>query len=159
MFKWVKNLVYWPDVYIGWVPVAAIKSISLIKKEKIKLIYLVSPPHSSTFTIFFIKIFTRAKVIVDFRDPWSDDVDIVNPTILHKKLRAISEKLIYVDLVKPIPRSHWLLGKWMGMMGLGAIWASIGYGLLMCLALWAPHRYKTNLIQEAREGALALTPE
>jgi len=48
ILKTIKNLIIWPDNKISWVFFAFIKASKIIKKEKINIVYIVLPPHSSS---------------------------------------------------------------------------------------------------------------
>ena len=60
-----------PDERIGWLIPAAYRSIRVIKKEKIDIIYSSGPPYTSHLVAYLAKLFTGKKWIADFRDPWT----------------------------------------------------------------------------------------
>ena len=94
LYSWLKNFIFWPDIFIDWIPFAFAKAIGIILNQNVKLVYIISPPHSSNLLVLLLKLFTKSKIIIDFRDPWSDDVDIKHPTLLHKKSINLLEKLV-----------------------------------------------------------------
>lgn len=94
ILKRIKNFVIWPDNKILWVFFAFIKAFKIIKKEKINIVYIVTPPHSSSLIGLLLKLFINIKLIVDFRDPWANDIDIIMPTKFHKFLHRYFEKLV-----------------------------------------------------------------
>jgi glycosyltransferase involved in cell wall biosynthesis len=94
MLKRIKYLIVWPDSVIWWIPFALIRSYSLIRNEKIRLIYIVTPPHSVSFVGYLLKRITNIKLFIDFRDPWANDVDLIMPTELHKKLHRKAEIIV-----------------------------------------------------------------
>lgn len=94
IFKKIKHFLIWPDMQVWWIPFAVIKSCQIIKKEKIKIVYIVTPPHSSSLIGYILKKLFSIKLIVDFRDPWANDVDIIMPTALHRVCHKMAEKLI-----------------------------------------------------------------
>ena len=72
--KIIFSLFVWlPDDKLGWVPVAVVKGLRVIKKENIDMILTTSPPHSVHLIGLFLKIITGIKWAADFRDPWMID--------------------------------------------------------------------------------------
>ena len=70
----VFSLLAWlPDDKLGWVPLAVLKGLRIIKKENIDMILTTSPPHSVHLVGLFLKIMTDIKWSADFRDPWMID--------------------------------------------------------------------------------------
>jgi glycosyltransferase involved in cell wall biosynthesis len=63
-----------PDPQIAWVPGAFVKSLSLIRKERVDLVYSSSPPNSGQVLAFLVKRFTKRPWIADFRDPWTEGI-------------------------------------------------------------------------------------
>jgi glycosyltransferase involved in cell wall biosynthesis len=63
-----------PDSHIFWVPFAIIKGIALCRKNKYQVIYSTSPPHSTHIISYFLSKIFNIKLVIDFRDPWGDDV-------------------------------------------------------------------------------------
>ncbi|MBN1997370.1 glycosyltransferase [candidate division KSB1 bacterium] len=69
---WIRAQFFVPDARIGWVPFALVKARQIIKKEKIDIIFISSPPHSIQLLVPLLKLFTRIPCIIDLRDPWTD---------------------------------------------------------------------------------------
>lgn len=66
-------LTFWlriPDSKVGWLPSAFLKSLSIIYSERIDLIFVTSPPHSSQLLGLLLKKLTRKPLVADFRDEW-----------------------------------------------------------------------------------------
>ncbi len=62
-----------PDEKVGWLPSALLEGLSLINSEKIDLIYVTSPPHSSQLVGLLLSKFTHKPWVTDFRDDWLED--------------------------------------------------------------------------------------
>lgn len=62
-----------PDHKVGWIPSALLEGLSLINSQKIELIYVTSPPHSSQLIGLFLSKLTRKRWVADFRDDWLED--------------------------------------------------------------------------------------
>jgi glycosyltransferase involved in cell wall biosynthesis len=92
--KKVSNFIIWPDAFAWWIPFALIRAIKIIKKEKITTVYIVTPPHSASIIGYFLKKLFNIKLVIDFRDPWANDIDIVMPTAFHSSCHRFAEKLI-----------------------------------------------------------------
>ncbi len=63
-----------PDPQIAWVPGALFKSLSLIRREGVSLIYSSSPPNSGQVLALLLKRVTGLPWIADFRDPWTEGI-------------------------------------------------------------------------------------
>jgi len=67
LFAWL------PDDKLGWVPLAVMNGLRIIKKENVNMILTTSPPHSVHLVGLFLKAMTGIKWSADFRDPWMID--------------------------------------------------------------------------------------
>ena len=95
---------YMPDVNIGWLPFAVHAGVKIIKKENIDIIYATSPIWTSLLIGFLLKKKTKKPLVIDFRDPWTDNPFTEYPTKLHKNIEnKMEEKILthadYVILV------------------------------------------------------------
>ena len=71
-FLWtVRDLIMVPDTQIGWVPIAFVSALKIIKKHKIDVIYTTGGPFSTFLTGYALKKITRKPWVVDFRDAWT----------------------------------------------------------------------------------------
>lgn len=61
-----------PDNYLLWLPFALYRSLWIIKKEKIDIIFTTIPAFSLMFLGYFLKLITKKPWVVDYRDLWSD---------------------------------------------------------------------------------------
>jgi glycosyltransferase involved in cell wall biosynthesis len=84
-----------PDEKVGWVPFALLKGFSLINSQKIDLIFVTSPPHSSHLVGWALSKLTRKPWVADIRDDWLEEEKmrkIYSP--LHLRLeRALANKV------------------------------------------------------------------
>lgn len=81
------------DSYILWLPFALVKSLRIIKKEKIDVIYSTVPEFTSHIVGFCLKILTKKPWVADYRDIWSGG--LFHPAwIFPAKLAAKIEKFI-----------------------------------------------------------------
>jgi glycosyltransferase involved in cell wall biosynthesis len=65
----IRDLICMPDEYIGWIPLTVLKGLSLIRKEKIDVIYVTCKPFSSALIGALLKSLTGKPLVLDFRDP------------------------------------------------------------------------------------------
>ncbi|OGL41468.1 MAG: hypothetical protein A2042_01480 [Candidatus Schekmanbacteria bacterium GWA2_38_11] len=95
-----------PDIDIGWLPFAFFRGIFLIYKNKIDVIYATGGPFTTPIIGLLLKKFTRLPLVVDFRDPWSDNYirDFSNPYF--KKLAYYFEKKVLKNADKIIANNE-----------------------------------------------------
>lgn len=60
-----------PDLHVGWLCPAVRRSVDLIRREGIDVIYSSGPPHTAHIVGWITKLITGKKLVTDFRDPWS----------------------------------------------------------------------------------------
>jgi glycosyltransferase involved in cell wall biosynthesis len=83
-----------PDSKVLWLPFAIKSSLSIIRKNKIPVIYSTSPPHSAHLGGLLLKWITGVKWVADFRDDWTGGESQPNPTILHTLINRLMEKFV-----------------------------------------------------------------
>jgi len=67
---WLSWWLHVPDSRISWLPFALLKTIKVIKKNKISLIYSTSPYTTAHLIAGLAKKITKLPWVADFRDPW-----------------------------------------------------------------------------------------
>lgn len=81
-----------PDATIGWVPNATIHALRIIRREKIRHVYISGKPFSSFLIGCVVKMFADVKLLVDYRDPWTQNLAYYRRSALHswwdRKLEA-----------------------------------------------------------------------
>jgi glycosyltransferase involved in cell wall biosynthesis len=85
---------YIPDENIGWLPFAVTAGERLVKKENINVIYATSPIWTSLLIGLLLKRKTKKPLIVDYRDPWTQNVFVKYPTGFHRRIEEKMEKLV-----------------------------------------------------------------
>ncbi|MEW5804341.1 MAG: glycosyltransferase [bacterium] len=65
------DILFLPDIFVGWVPLSCWTAYRLIRKYRIEVIYVSAKPFSSTLTGTILKRLTGKFLILDFRDPIS----------------------------------------------------------------------------------------
>ncbi|UCE17746.1 MAG: glycosyltransferase family 4 protein [Gemmatimonadota bacterium] len=71
-FLWfIRDLILIPDTQVGWMPMAFVSAMKIIKKHKIDVIYTTGGPFSTFLTGYALKKLTRKPWLVDFRDAWT----------------------------------------------------------------------------------------
>jgi hypothetical protein len=89
---WIDYL-YLVDPFCGWIIPAIIKGFKVIKDNRISIIISTGPPFSAMLVGYFLNIMTNTKLILDYRDPWSNRKR-KHIRILNKKLNAFLEKKV-----------------------------------------------------------------
>jgi Glycosyl transferase 4-like domain/Glycosyl transferases group 1 len=59
-----------PDDVLGWLPIAVLKGIRLLRAHHITHIYTTNPPHTTHLVGLAIKTICNVKWVADFRDIW-----------------------------------------------------------------------------------------
>jgi len=88
--KWI----FVPDENIGWLPFAVRQGEKIIKKEGIDVIYATAPIYTNLLIGYLLKRKTGKPLVIDFRDPWTQNVFTKYPTILHKKIEEKMERTV-----------------------------------------------------------------
>jgi len=88
--KWI----FVPDMNIGWLPFAVRRGEKLIKEENIHVIYATAPVYTSLLIGYLLKKKTGKPLVVDFRDPWTQNVFIKFPSKFYKKIEEKMEKKV-----------------------------------------------------------------
>ncbi|MCK9264838.1 MAG: glycosyltransferase [Deltaproteobacteria bacterium] len=68
-----------PDIFTGWVPMAIVNGLKLIKKHDIDLIYVSITPLSSAMIGWWLKKITGKPLVLDYRDPFGVDLTKYQP--------------------------------------------------------------------------------
>lgn len=88
-----------PDVQIGWLPFAVRAGEATIRKEGIDVIFATAPVFTSLVVGYVLKRRTRKPLVVDFRDPWTQNV-FTTPRYpsrrqrLHQRIEEWMERLV-----------------------------------------------------------------
>jgi len=88
--KWI----FIPDMNIGWLPFAVRRGEKIIEEENIDVIYATAPAYTSLLIGYLLKKKTGKPLVVDFRDPWTQNVFMKFPSKLHKKIDEKMEKTV-----------------------------------------------------------------
>jgi len=80
------------DPSSGWILPALFKGLKIIKTNKINLIIVTGPPFSPMVVAFLLSLMTRTKLILDYRDPWSNQ-NWKHHQIFRKNFNNLLEKL------------------------------------------------------------------
>ena len=83
-----------PDSKILWLPFFIPAALKLIRSQRIQVIYTTSPPHSVHLGGVLLKWLTGCKLVIDFRDDWSGGEAQPCPTLFHKFMNRITEKIV-----------------------------------------------------------------
>ena len=107
---------YVPDENIGWLPSAVRQGEKIIRKANIDIVYATAPIFTSFLIGFLLKRKTGKPLVVDYRDPWTQNVFIEYPSKLHKKIEDKLEKFVLETadhvIVTSDPMKHHLVEKY-----------------------------------------------
>lgn len=80
------------DPFSGWILPAFFKGLKIIKENKINLIIATGPPFSPMVAACLLSFFHKTKLILDYRDPWSN-LDRKYPKGYGQKINKFFERL------------------------------------------------------------------
>ena len=103
------NFFFIPDLFITWIPSVIIKTLKIIKREKIDTLITTSPPESTHIAGLILKKFTGITWIADLRDLWTTKrlaFAYDPPTIFHDLTIRKIEKTIYKYADHIIANTH-----------------------------------------------------
>ena len=63
-----------PDPQIAWLPAAVARSLYLIRKEGVSVVYSSSPPNSGQVVALLVKRLSGRPWVADFRDEWTEGI-------------------------------------------------------------------------------------
>jgi glycosyltransferase involved in cell wall biosynthesis len=90
----LRRLLFFPDVHIGWIPFCVVKSLTLIRRHRVSVIYVTCSPFSAAITGLILKKLTGLPLVLDFRDPWSFNDHNVDFAFLRRMIRGVERQLI-----------------------------------------------------------------
>ncbi len=83
-----------PDTHVGWLPFALHYGAAAIRKEDIDIIFATAPAFTSLLIGYALKKRTGKPLVLDYRDPWTQNAFITYPTGLHRKLEEKMERAV-----------------------------------------------------------------
>ncbi|HET6348991.1 MAG TPA: glycosyltransferase [Candidatus Krumholzibacteria bacterium] len=96
-----------PDPKVGWVPSATRMARQLIRAENIQHVYISGSPFSSFLIGPRIKRDTGARVVIDYRDPWTQNLGYHRRTPLHRALDRMLERRVVRHSDRVISNTNW----------------------------------------------------
>ncbi len=90
-----------PDDKVTWVPAATIRGYRIIKREGIECVYVTGSPFSSFLIGYLLKKLCGIKLVIDYRDPWTQNINYVRRSALHARIERAQERKVIAtsDLV------------------------------------------------------------
>ncbi len=89
--KLLKDLLFSPDIHISWVLRHFFNITKIIKKEKIKTIYITGAPFSLFVLGTILKKILKVKLILDYRDCWQSDISQNSQTFIRQYFNKVME--------------------------------------------------------------------
>ena len=93
----LSQVVFQPDNKVGWIPFALGEARRQLSVRDFGLIYSTAPPFSSHIAGWLAKRATGTPLVLDFRDPWTDNQFARYPTPLHLEANRAMERQILKD--------------------------------------------------------------
>jgi len=88
----LRDTFFSPDKYIWWFLSSIPQLIRIINKEKIDIILATGGPFSSNICAFLLKKFCHTPIVLDFRDPWKDNVVFTKQSFFRNFINSCWEK-------------------------------------------------------------------
>ncbi len=83
-----------PDAQVGWLPFAVRTGEAIIRQHRINVIFATGPPFTSLLAGYVLKRRTGRPLVVDYRDPWTQNVFTQYPTQFHRKIEERLERAV-----------------------------------------------------------------
>jgi len=93
IYRKVRDWILFPDAQIGWIAFAVAKGSALIRRSKIKIIYVSAAPPSGVIAAMILSRMYKVPYVLDFRDAWTRDWARTFPTKLHRRLDVWIERM------------------------------------------------------------------
>jgi glycosyltransferase involved in cell wall biosynthesis len=90
----LRRLLFFPDVHIGWIPHCVVKSLAIIRRHRVSVIYVTCSPFSAAITGLILKRLTGLPLVLDFRDPWSFNDHNVDFAYLRRLIRFAERRMV-----------------------------------------------------------------
>ncbi len=88
------KLMLLPDEYVGWYPFAMRKVREIIRREEFDLIYATAPPYTALLIGCSTKELIKKPLVVDFRDPWTQNIGLSYPSMVHRSIDETLERKV-----------------------------------------------------------------
>ncbi|OGN88880.1 MAG: hypothetical protein A2Z74_06635 [Chloroflexi bacterium RBG_13_46_9] len=103
----IRQILSTPDHQLSWVPLAVLRSIRLFRNYRIDLVLTTSPPHSAHFIGLILKRIYRVPWIADFRDPWTERLDLKDVILpFTNNIERLCERCIISGADRVILNTH-----------------------------------------------------
>lgn len=94
LYRNIRDWTMFPDGYSGWIPFAYRKGIDVVKHKRPDILFATFPYATNALVTYYLSKKFNIPFVIDFRDPWLDDMYVNFPSIMHKKLHGFYEKKI-----------------------------------------------------------------
>ncbi len=95
------NLLFFPDIYFGWIRSAVKEGLRVIEKEKPDVIYVTGPPYSTFIVGYELSLKTKLPLALEYRDPWTGNPYVSYPIkFLSNRARKKEKKIVAHSSIK-----------------------------------------------------------
>ena len=88
----LKRWLFVPDDRMLWAPFALLEAMRAVRREGISLLFATAPPYSSAVIGWILQRLTGLPLVIDLRDPWTDNPYLLSPTAVHRRLNRWLER-------------------------------------------------------------------
>ncbi len=120
-----------PDAFVGWLPAATTQSIAICRRERPRVIYASAPPYTAFLVGALVSQITGIPLVVDYRDPWTDNPYLKYPSKFHRKIEHVLESFVLATakriIVATSPMSEQLLKRYSWLNPASIVTVTNGY--------------------------------
>lgn len=92
------NFLAIPDNKVLWVPAATVTALRIIKRENISCVFATGKPFSSFIIGYLLKRMRGVRLVIDYRDPWTQNIAYNRRTRLHAWIdRRLEQAMIHAS--------------------------------------------------------------
>lgn len=95
IYRYLSKILFFIDPQILWLPFVLIRGRREIKKNNLDVIVSMSQPNSLILTCYLLSKWSKTPLVLDMRDPWTNDPYFKPPTSVHFWLYRKIEKMAY----------------------------------------------------------------
>ena len=93
-FRRLAAWILFPDSFIGWLPFAVARGLTLCRTHRPDVIFATSPPPTVLLAGYLISRLSGIPLVTDYRDLWTEDMHFYPPTQLHRAAHRAAERIV-----------------------------------------------------------------
>ena len=94
LYRTLQSWVFVVDPQVLWIPFAVAAGVRAVRARNSAVVVAMPQPRSTALAGYLISLFTRRPLVLDMRDPWTQDPYYRMPTALHRKVNEWLESRV-----------------------------------------------------------------